>query len=127
MTDKKIKSYKPKTLSLILDLPEFITKILKTYDKSGDIKINKFIQDSIHNYAEHCIGHPISINSSTPIKIQLPASMVWKLLEQAINDDNTTVSDIVAEALSYSISNLLSEIDAITDYNLEIAQKSCCR
>lgn len=123
MADKKIKSYKPQKLTVILDLPEFIIKTLREYDKSGDIKINSFIQDSIHNHAEYCTGHPVSINSLIPIKIELPASMVWKLVEQAIHD-NTTVSDIVAEALSYSISNLLSEIDAMTDYSLEIAQKN---
>ena len=40
------------TTILTLQLPEYLVKTIKAYDKSGDIDVNSFVADSIVNHRE---------------------------------------------------------------------------
>ena len=43
---------KKNSIELTLQLPEYLVKTIKAYDRSGDIDVNKFVADSIVNHRE---------------------------------------------------------------------------
>lgn len=111
------------TVEIGFDLPSSITNLLMNYSLKGDIELEKFVSDSIKKYLSSDINPstPLSHNSVTLI-IRLPLSLVIRLWYKSLKN-KIRVSQIVSEALSYSIPVFLDEIQAMEDYMLELGQE----
>ena len=110
------------TKKITLDLPSSITNLLNEYVLSGDIELETFVSNSIKQYLLLDINPTVyPSNNTVDLIIRLPYSLILKLWWKAIRY-RCTVSEIVTEALGFSIPVLLEEIQAREDYRLELAQ-----
>ena len=110
------------TVEIGFDLPSSITNLLMDYALKGDIELEKFVSNSIKNYLSLDINPstPLSHNSVTLI-LRLPLSLVIQLWRKS-KMNRGKISQIVSEALSFSIPVFLDEIQAMEDYRIEISK-----
>ena len=110
------------TVEIGFDLPSSITNLLMNYALKGDIELEKFVSNSIKNYLSLDINPstPLSHNSVTLI-LRLPLSLVIQLWRKS-KMNRGKISQIVSEALSFSISVFLDEIQAMEDYRIELSK-----
>lgn len=100
----------PKVM-LTLELPQFIVKTLKSYEKEGFIDRNSFIQNSIRNHAMYCESYSgFAQTETTPIKVKLPNSIYQQLIKLA-REYQSSIPAIVATTLSFSIANIIDELN----------------
>ena len=110
------------TKKITLDLPSSMTNLLTNYALSGEIELEKFVCNSLKQYLLLDINHTVYPNNNTAgLILRLPCILVLKLWCKAIRY-RCTVSEIVTEALGFSIPVLLDEIQAQEDYSIELAQ-----
>lgn len=110
------------TVEIGFDLPSSITNLLMDYALKGDIELEKFVSNSIKNYLSLDINPstPLSHNSVTLI-LKLPLSLVIQLWRKS-KMNRGKISQIVSEALSFSIPVFLDEIQAMEDYRIELSK-----
>lgn len=110
------------TVEIGFDLPSSITNLLMNYALKGDIELEKFVSNSIKNYLSLDINPstPLSHNSVTLI-LKLPLSLVIQLWRKS-KMNRGKISQIVSEALSFSIPVFLDEIQAMEDYRIELSK-----
>ena len=110
------------TVEIGFDLPSSITNLLMNYALKGDIELEKFVSNSIKNYLSLDINPstPLSHNSVTLI-LRLPLSLVIQLWRKS-KMNRGKISQIVSEALSFSIPVFLDEIQAMEDYRIELSK-----
>lgn len=110
------------TKKITLDLPSSMTNLLTNYALSGEIELEKFVCNSLKQYLLLDINHTVYPNNNTAgLILRLPCILVLKLWCKAIRY-RCTVSEIVTEALGFSIPVLLDEIQAQEDYSIELTQ-----
>lgn len=110
------------TKEITLDLPISMTNLLNEYVLSGDIELEPFVSNSLNQYLLSDINPDIyPINRTVGLIIRLPYSLLLKLWWKA-KKNSCTISQIVTEALGFSIPALLEEMQAQEDYRLELAQ-----
>ena len=110
------------TKEVTLDLPSSMTNLLNEYVLSGDIELEPFVSNSLNQYLLSDINpDTYPINRTVSLIIRLPYSLLIKLWWKA-KKNCYTISQIVTEALSFSIPALLEEMQAQEDYRLELAQ-----
>lgn len=116
------------TTILTLQLPEYLVKTIKTYDRSGDIDVNKFVADSIVNHRED-VTYDSSLDdvdckypeNTLPLVIQLSQTQAFELgMEYSIRQ-HISLSDVVNKVLPHSLANLIAEVQAQEDYMVEVA------
>ena len=109
------------TVEIGFDLPSSITNLLMDYALKGDIELEKFVSNSIKNYLSLDINPstPLSHNSVTLI-LRLPLSLVIQLWRKS-KMNRGKISQIVSEALSFSIPVFLDEIQTMEDYRIELS------
>lgn len=110
------------TVEIGFDLPSSITNLLMNYALKGDIELEKFVSNSIKNYLSLDINPstPLSHNSVTLI-LRLPLSLVIQLWRKS-KMNRGKISQIVSEALSFSIPVFLDEIQTMEDYRIELSK-----
>ena len=110
------------TVEIGFDLPSSITNLLMNYALKGDIELEKFVSNSIKNYLSLDINPstPLSHNSVTLI-LRLPLSLVIQLWRKS-KMNRGKISQIVSEALSFSIPVFLDEIQAMEDCRIELSK-----
>ena len=110
------------TVEIGFDLPSSITNLLMNYALKGDIELEKFVSNSIKNYLSLDIkpSTPLSHNSVTLI-LRLPLSLVIQLWRKS-KMNRGKISQIVSEALSFSIPVFLDEIQAMEDCRIELSK-----
>ena len=110
------------TKEITLDLPISMTNLLNEYVLSGDIELETFVANSLNQYLLSDTKPDIyPINRTVGLIIRLPYSLLLKLWWLA-KKNSCTISQIVTEALGFSIPVLLDEMQAQEDYRLELAQ-----
>ena len=110
------------TEEITLDLPSSMTNLLTSYVLTGDIELERFVSNSINQYLLLDINPTVyPSNNTVGLIIRLPYSLLLKLWWKAIRY-RCTVSEIVTEALGFSIPVLLDEIQAREDYSIELTQ-----
>lgn len=111
------------TVEIGFDLPSSITNLLMNYALKGDIELEKFVSNSIKNYLSLDINPstPLSHNSVTLI-LRLPLSLVIQLWRKS-KMNRGKISQIVSEALSFSIPVFLDGIQAMEDYRIELSKR----
>ena len=127
MTLHNIVTKKPSS-TLTLQLPEYLVKTIKAYDRSGDIDMNKFIADSIINHKEDvtddsplddiACAYP---ENTLPLVVQIPRPLAFELGMEFSVRQHISISDVVNKMLSFSLANLISEVQAQEDYMFEVA------
>ena len=109
------------TKEITLDLPSSMTNLLADYASSGDIEIETFVSNSLNQYLLSDKKPDIyPINRTVGLIIRLPYSLLIKLWWLA-KKNSCTISQIVTEALGFSIPVLLDEIQAQEEYSIELA------
>lgn len=110
------------TVEIGFDLPSSFTNLLMDYALKGDIELEKFVSNSIKNYLSLDINPstPLSHNSVTLI-LRLPLSLVIQLWRKS-KMNRGKISQIVSEALSFSIPVFLDEIQTMEDYRIELSK-----
>ncbi len=103
------------TAEITLDLPSSITNLLMDYALNGDIELEKFVSNSLREYLSLGINPITSLSNNTATLIlRLPRLLVLNLWWNT-KMHSCTISQIVAEALGFSIPILLDEIQAQED------------
>lgn len=119
---------KKNSIELTLQLPEYLVKTIKTYDRSGDIDVNKFVADSIVNHTED-VTDDLSLDDVTfkypentlPLVIQLPKTQAFELGMEFSIRQHISISVIAENVLPHSLANLIAEVQAQEDYTVEVA------
>ena len=108
------------TTKLKLVIPPYLVTTMAWYEDAGYIERNEFIADSIRNHIDYVTG-PGGNNTSPTVEleVQIPALLTLKLWWIA-RRNKTSISNIVNEALSFSIPNLLELNQAREDFRWEI-------
>ena len=118
---------KENSIKLKLQLPEYLVKTIKAYDRSGDIDVNKFVADSIVNHRED-VTYDSSLDdvdckyleNTLPLVIQLSKTQAFELgMEYSIRQ-HISLSDVVNKVLPYSLANLIAEVQAQEDSMIEV-------
>lgn len=110
------------TKAVTLDLPSSITNLLTSYVLSGDIELEPFVSNSLNQYLLLDINPTVyPSNNTVGLILRLPCILVLKLWWKSIRY-SCTISQIVTEALIFSIFILLGEMQAQEEYRLELAQ-----
>jgi len=119
---------KKNNIELTLQLPEYLVKKVKAYDRSGDIDVNKFVADSITNHIEEVTDDsPLDDVSckypenTLPLVVQLSETQAFELGMEFSVRQNISISDVVSKMLPHSLANLISEVQAQEDYMFEVA------
>ena len=111
------------TKAVTLNLPSSMTNLLNEYVLSGDIEIEPFVSNSLNQYLLSDKKPDIyPINRTVGLIIRLPYSLLLKLWWKA-KKNSCTISQIVTEALGFSIPVLIEEMQAQEDYSIELAQE----
>ena len=110
------------TKEITLDLPSSMTNLLNEYVLTGDIKLESFVSNSLKQYLLLDTKSDIyPSNNTADLIIRLTYLLLIKLWWIA-KKNSCTISQIVTEALGFSIPVLLEEIQAQEEYRLELAQ-----
>lgn len=111
------------TKNVSLNLPLYISNTLAEYVLSGYVDWDKFITNSTKNYILTDMRPTILKGTHTIFtSVNLPYILAIQLWWRA-KKNNVTQSEIVAEALLFSIPILLDELQAQEDYRVELAQE----
>lgn len=111
------------TTKVTFKLPLYVTNTLSEYALSGYVDWDKFITNSIRNYLLTNMRPTILECTNTIFTtVNLPYPLAIQLWRRA-KKNNVTPSAIVAEALSFSLSILLDELQAQEDYRIELSQE----
>ena len=111
------------TKEVTLDLPNSMITLLNEYVLSGDIEIETFVSNSLNQYLLSDINPDIyPINRTVGLIIRLHYLLLLKLWWKA-KKNSCTISQIVTEALGFSIPALLEEMQAQEEYRLELTQE----
>lgn len=111
------------TKNVSLNLPLYISNTLSEYALNGYVDWDKFITNSTKNYLLTNMRPTIlkgtpTIFTSANLPFTLAIQLWWRARK-----NNVTQSEIVAEALSFSIPILLDELQAQEDYRVELSQE----
>ena len=89
--------------------------------KEGNIERNKFISDSIKNHIDYVTIGPGGDNTSPTVELEvlIPILLALKLWWKAWKT-KTSVSNIVNEALAFSIPCLMEQNQAREDFRWEV-------
>lgn len=116
------------TTILTLQLPEYLVKTVKAYDRSGDIDVNKFVADSIVNHREDVTDDsPLDDvtceypENTLPLVIQLSKTQAFELGMKYSVRQHISLSDVVNKVLPHSLANLIAEVQAQEDSMIEVA------
>lgn len=111
------------SIEVTLNLPLYVTNTLSEYVLSGYVDWDKFITNSIRNYLLTNMS-PTKLENSQTIftTVNLPYPLAIQLWWRA-KKNNVTPSEIVAEALAFSVPVLLDELQAQEDYRIELSQE----
>lgn len=110
------------TKEITVDLPSSITNLLTSYVLTGDIELETFVSNSLKQYLLLDINPTVyPSNNTASLILRLPCILILKLWWKAIRY-RCTISEIVTEALGFSIPVLLDEIQAQVDYSMELTQ-----
>ena len=119
---------KKNSIELTLQLPEYLVKTVKAYDRSGDIDVNKFVADSIVNNREDVTDDsPLDDvtceypENTLPLVIQLSKTQAFELGMKYSVRQHISLSDVVNKVLPHSLANLISEVQAQEDSMIEVA------
>ena len=106
-------------LKLFISL--FLITTMDWYVKEGYIKRNKFIAESIKNHLDYVTTGPGGDNTSPTVEleVQIPILLALKLWWKALITQ-TSISNIVNEALAFSVSLLLEQNQAQENLRLEV-------
>lgn len=111
------------TEEITLDLPSSMTNLLTSYVLTGDIELERFVSNSINQYLLLDINPTVyPSNNTVGLIIRLPYSLLLKLWWKA-KKNSCTISQIVTEALIFSIFILLGEMQTQEEYRLELTQE----
>ena len=110
-------------LKLFISL--FLITTMDWYVKEGYIERNKFIADSIKNHLDYVTTGPGGDNTSPTVEleVQIPILLALKLWWKALITQ-TSISNIVNEALAFSVSLLLEQNQAQENLRLEVELSS---
>ena len=110
------------TTILTLQLPEYLVKTVKAYDRSGDIDVNKFVADSIVNNREDVTDDsPLDDvtceypENTLPLVIQLSKTQAFELGMKYSVRQHISLFDVVNKVLPHSLANLIAEVQAQED------------
>lgn len=109
------------TTKLKLVIPPYLVTTMAWYEDAGYIERNEFIADSIRNHID-CVTTGLGGDNTSPtveLEVQIPALLALKLWWTA-RRNKTSVSNIVNEALAFSLPNLLEQNQAQEEFRLEI-------
>ena len=110
------------TVEIGFDLPSSITNLLMNYALKGDIELEKFVSNSIKNYLSLDINPSTALShNSVTLILRLPLSLVIQLWRKS-KMNRGKISQIVSEALSFSIPVFLDEIQAMEDCRIELSK-----
>lgn len=119
----RILQQKLTTKEVTLDLPSSMTNLLNEYVLSGDIELETFVSNSLNQYLLLDINPTVyPINNTVGLIIRLHYSLLIKLWWKA-KKNSCPISQIVTEALGFSIPALLEEMQAQEEYRLELTQE----
>ncbi len=115
-----------KRTKLILMLPKFIVRNLRTYEERGDIDLNRFVETSLKEHKEYYV--PSSLlgkfgnfcsDETLPIEIEISYALAFELGLRFTVGDYTTISDVAKQALGHSISILIDDSNFYEVYKNE--------
>lgn len=119
---------KKNSIELTLQLPEYLVKTIKAYDRSGDIDMNKFVADSIVNHREDVTDDsPLDDvtceypKNTLPLVIQISKTQAFELGMEFLVRQHISISEIADNVLPHSLANLIAEVQAQEDYMIEVA------
>lgn len=113
-------------VKIILQLPVYLVKMIRAYERMGYLERNNFIENSLANHGEAVAPNSLFNDvgceypeNTIPLLVSLPKPFAFQLgLEyQRLH---ISLSDIAAEVLPHSVANLIAEIQAQEDYRLEV-------
>ena len=106
-------------LKLFISL--FLITTMDWYVKEGYIERNKFIADSIKNHLDYVTTGPGGDNTSPTVELEvlIPILLALKLWWKALITQ-TSISNIINEALAFSVSLLLELNQAREDFRWEV-------
>lgn len=106
-------------LKLFISL--FLITTMDWYVKEGYIERNKFIADSIKNHLDYVTTGPGGDNTSPTVELEalIPILLALKLWWKSWKT-KTSISSMVNEALSFSISCLMEQNQAREDFRWEV-------
>ena len=111
------------TKAVTLNLPSSMTNLLNEYVLSGDIELETFVSNSVKQYLLLDINPTVyPSNNTVGLILRLPCILLLKLWWLA-KKNSCTISQIVTEALGFSIPLLLDEMQAQEEYRLELTQE----
>ncbi len=111
------------TKAVTLNLPSSMTNLLNEYVLSGDIELETFVSNSVKQYLLLDINPTVyPSNNTVGLILRLPCILLLKLWCLA-KKNSCTISQIVTEALGFSIPLLLDEMQAQEEYRLELTQE----
>ncbi|MCM1264753.1 MAG: hypothetical protein NC200_01020 [Candidatus Gastranaerophilales bacterium] len=109
------------TTKILLKLPQSVVVLLQECIESENIERNSFIENSIKQHLNYVTTGPGSTNTSptVEIEVQISTSLAFKLLWKAVIT-KVSISNIVNEALAFSIPVLLEQNQVLEDFRLEV-------
>lgn len=117
------------TQRALFHLSDFAFKTLKEYEKDGYIELEKFVEDSIKSYlneysdfAEKGSLDKLNTDRTRPIFLRISKILLIRLWWCSLKL-KATQSEIINEALSYSMPHLISQVEATEDCSIELALK----
>lgn len=117
------------TQSVLFHLSDFAFKTLKEYEEDGYIELEKFVEDSIRTYLNEYSGavekgslDKLNLDKTRPIFLRLSKILLIRLWWCSLKL-KATQSEIINEALSYSMPHLISQVEATEDCSIELALK----
>lgn len=115
------------TQRALFHLSNFAFETLKEYEKDGYIELEKFVEDSIKSYlneysdfAEKGSLDKLNLDKTRPIFLRISKILLIRLWWCALKL-KATQSEIINEALSYSLPHLISQVEATEDCSIELA------
>lgn len=120
--DKVVKPQKEAHMIILkLQFSPSITEIINSFKEEGYIELDKFIENSISNHIDNVKTEQRydNISHSVPLEVKIPILLALRLWWKALIT-KTSVSNIVNEALAFSIPLLLEQDQEQEDYRLEV-------
>lgn len=113
----------------LFHLSDFAFKTLKEYEEDGYIELEKFVEDSIKSYLNEYSDFAVkgsldklNIDRTRPIFLRISKILLIRLWWCSLKL-KATQSEIINEALSYSMPHLISQVEATEDCSIELALK----
>ena len=117
------------TQRALFHLSNFAFKTLKEYEEDGYIELEKFVEDSVKSYlneysesVEKGSLDKLNLDKTRPIFLRISKILLIRLWWCSLKL-KATQSEIINEALSYSMPHLISQVEATEDCSIELALK----